>query len=233
MVIAIVTVVNVILWVIMLIRFKAFFSTEKIVNDTRNQVNEILRDLNENANRDIELVHSTLRNLRSMNALAEKNIEALDKKLNFVKQEEVTRQKVDEFSSRIYDYKAPPQNEKADKNRNADGSFVPPGLGSPHAYNAVNPYAAYSVKKPGESGESQDRIKLVDETVITESGASYKTVPVIDGPQITIDPSVRNQKNMDQKSQIKYLYNHGMSVPQIAEELSCSEMEVQFAIDIG
>lgn len=220
----------------MVIRFRKIFSTDKIVEDTRKQVNEILRELNENADRDINLVNSTLRNLRSMNSLAEKNIEILDKKLNHINDETETQKKVDDFSMRIRDIRTAPESQN-DKNRRKDGSFVPPGLGSPQAYSAVNPYAAYSVKKMPEETQpglfDQENIHLKDETVVTSSGASYKTVPVIDGPEITIDPSVRSQKNIDQKTRIKMLYNQGMDIQEIAHELSCSEMEVQFTIDIG
>ena len=53
--------------------------------------------------------------------------------------------------------------------------------------------------------------------------------PEYDAPKV----EHAEEKNRDQKNEIRRMYNQGKSIPQIAQELSCSEMEVQYTIDLG
>lgn len=182
--ILIVTALNVFLWIVMLIRFRKLFNTEKIIEKTRRQIEQLENQLNTSASRDIDLVNATVRNLRQMNSLAKENIDALDKKLGLVQKNESDREAVKVFSEKLWDNKSP--------SRPVTESAI-----------SVNPYASlnpYGVPPRRETAPSVEHVE---------------------------------SKNTDQKSMIRRMYNQGKSISDIAEELSCSEMEVQFTIDIG
>ncbi|MCQ2577091.1 MAG: hypothetical protein MJ176_01035 [Treponema sp.] len=182
--ILIVTALNIFLWIIMLVRFRKLFNTEKIIEKTRRQLDQLETQLNANASRDIDLVNATIRNLRQMNSIAKENIDALDKKLGLVKENESRRDGVKVFSEKLWDYKAPSK------------PVAEPAI-------AVNPYATLNPYGNQVSKAAVPNVEHVE------------------------------SKNTDQKSMIRHMYNQGKSIADIAEELSCSEMEVQFTIDLG
>ena len=68
-------------------------------------------------------------------------------------------------------------------------------------------------------------------------GAAYKHVPLIitkvldEEPVKQIKAAVTNKKEFS--DQVMDLFNKGLQVEQIANELSCSITEVQFVIDMG
>lgn len=189
--ILIITVLNIFLWIIMLIRFRKLFNTEKIIEKTRKQLDKLENQLNENASRDIDLVNATIRNLRQMNTIAKENIEALDKKLGLVQKEEQNRNGVKVFSEKLWDCKTP-----------SKPARDPQITMNPYAY--LNPYGAST------SRENASKMEY-------------------DAPKV----EHAEEKNRDQKNEIRRMYNQGKSIPQIAQELSCSEMEVQYTIDLG
>ncbi len=67
-----------------------------------------------------------------------------------------------------------------------------------------------------------------DEINVTTDGAAYKQVPLI----ITKVMDEKKTKKEDINNDVKKLYEQGYSVEQIALELSCSIIEVQFIIDL-
>ncbi|MBP5753696.1 MAG: hypothetical protein J6W60_12710, partial [Treponema sp.] len=47
---------NVVMWLVQIVRFKSIFSTDKIMQETRDQLNSMLMDINRNAERNIDLI---------------------------------------------------------------------------------------------------------------------------------------------------------------------------------
>ena len=75
---------------------------------------------------------------------------------------------------------------------------------------------------------------MKDETVVTPDGAAYKEVPLI-VTKVYDDSkdAVKNQNtNSSLKEKVEKLFNQGMQVDDIAQELSCPASEVQFIIDM-
>lgn len=60
----ILSVINILLFFIFLLKFKSIFSTDSILEKTTKRVDKIIAELNENAQRDIDLVGSSSRKLQ-------------------------------------------------------------------------------------------------------------------------------------------------------------------------
>lgn len=65
-----------------LIRFKKLFSTDEIIERTRAQMDEMLRDLNNNAARNIDLLEDRMEKLRALMKEADRKIQTVENELN-------------------------------------------------------------------------------------------------------------------------------------------------------
>lgn len=72
---------NIILWVVFYIRFKKIFSTDEILTRTQTHLNNMLRDINLNASRNLELLEEKIRLVKSVTAETERKIEELKSEL--------------------------------------------------------------------------------------------------------------------------------------------------------
>ena len=209
--------VSIILMIIILIRFKRLFSADSIIEKTKSQMNRVIMDVNNNANRDLELINDSTRRLKALLNDAEKRMES------FREASQLLRDMIAEV-------------EKAGNNRQK----------------RIDPDTSYRVRNSaaGTGNENQrslfDDVEepqndiLKDETIVTPDGAAYKEVPLIitkvydDKTTASIESKVsgdsKPEKNI--KERVEKLFNQGMQIEDIAQELSCPVSEVQFIIDI-
>ena len=109
---------------------------------------------------------------------------------------------------------------------------------------SISPDSTYEITKPQQSSlfdaeeETPDNNPILDDvTNVMPDGAAYKHVPLIitkvldEEPVKQIKAAVTNKKEFSE--QVMDLFNKGLQVEQIANELSCSITEVQFVIDMG
>ena len=68
---------NVVMWLVQIVRFKNIFSTDKIMQDTRDQLNSMLMDINRNAERNIDLIDDRIRQLKEVTEEADRHIQLL------------------------------------------------------------------------------------------------------------------------------------------------------------
>jgi len=120
---------------------------------------------------------------------------------------------------------------------------------------AIDPDASYRVRTipqtPGVQQslfddverEEEKKSLLKDETIVTNNGAAFKEVPVINATsydeKIAIvkrqKEAAEEQKQKSDRSlkeKVERLFNQGMQIEDIAQELSCPVSEVQFIIDM-
>ena len=212
--------------IIILVRFKKLFSTDSIIEKTKSQMNRVITDVNANANRDMELINESSRRLRAL-------LNEADKKM------ETFREATQLLHNTIAEA------EKTGRTHHSVNSTRP----------AIDPDASYRVRSvpqtPGVQQSLFDEVEkeeekksiLKDETIITKTGEAYKEVPVIN--TTTYDEKIgliKRQKealelqsqNSDRslKEKVERLFNQGMQINDIAQELSCPASEVQFIIDM-
>ena len=218
--------VSLILLILILIRFKKLFSTDSIIEKTKAQMNRVIMDVNNNANRDIELINESSRRLRALLNEADKKME------NFREATQLLRDTIAEA-------------EKTGHPHHSSVSTRP----------SIDPDASYRVRSvPPASGIQQslfDEVEktqetksiLKDETIITNDGAAYKEVPLINtkvyDDKIGIVQKQKEAQNLQKqasdrslKEKVEKLFNQGMQIETIAQELSCPASEVQFIIDM-
>ena len=58
------SIVSVLIMIIILFKFKKLFSTDSIIEKTRDRMNKLIADINRNANNDIELLNESTRRIR-------------------------------------------------------------------------------------------------------------------------------------------------------------------------
>ena len=222
--------VSLILMIVILVRFKKLFSTDAIIEKTKSQMNRVIMDVNNNANRDLELINESSRRLRAL-------LNEADKKMESFREATQLRDTIAEA-------------EKAGKGRAVKTAFVEnerfaeiKPVGQKTKKNPyIDPDASYKVNKNAsvQQGslfdEPEEKSILKDETVITPDGAAYKEVPLI-VTKVYDDSkdAVKNQtsnSNSSLKEKVEKLFNQGMQVDDIAQELSCPASEVQFIIDM-
>lgn len=221
-----ISLVSLILMIIILVRFKKLFSTDSIIEKTKAQMNRVITDVNANANRDMELINESSRRLRAL-------LNEADKKM------ETFREATQLLHNTIAEA------EKTGRTNHSVTSTRP----------AIDPDASYRVRSvpqiPGVQQSLFDEVEkeeekksiLKDETIVTKTGEAYKEVPVIN--TTTYDEKIGlikrqkealelQSKNSDRslKEKVERLFNQGMQINDIAQELSCPASEVQFIIDM-
>lgn len=204
--------ISIILMIIILIKFKKLFSTESIIEKTKAQMNRVIIDVNNNANRDIELINDSSKRLRAL-------LNDADRKMEMFK----------EATQRLRDMIAETEN-NSKKNQNKPNIYIDPDA----AYSVnINKQPERQQSLFEEENVEKPKSVLKDETIVRPDGTAYKEVPFI----ITkvyddkkINENTTSNKPIEEK--VRKLFNQGMQVDEIATELSCSISEIQFIIDM-
>lgn len=87
-------IINILLWIILAIKFKKIFSTDEIIKSTREELNKMLADINRNADRNITLINLKIKELKSVTAETER-------RLKIAKAELEKKSIVDDFQSKL------------------------------------------------------------------------------------------------------------------------------------
>lgn len=246
--------VSLILMIVLLIRFKKLFSTDAIIEKTKAQMNRVIMDVNNNANRDIELINESSRRLRALLNEADKKME------NFREATQLLRNTIAE-AERLNTGKI----RRTEFVENEKFSDIKPVGQKTKKKTSLDPDASFKVNT-GSSfqgslfDETEDNSFIKDETVVRSDGAAYKEVPLINtkvydekpvsdrsinsenqnknsdfsyppkNPVFYTAPAQKKENNLKEK--VEKLFKQGMQVDDIAEELSCPVSEVQFIIDM-
>ena len=230
-----ISLVSFILMIVILIRFKKLFSTDSIIDKTKSQMNRVIMDVNNNANRDLELINESSRRLRALLNEADKKME------NFREATQLLRTTIAEA-------------EKVVKKKTAI---------DPEASFRVNKNMNFQQGSLFDEVAPEQKSVLKDETIVTPEGAAFKEVPLIITkvyddkpkkeesqanvsstavkeypPKAGASAAALSKLSTSQKSdsslqeKVEKLFKQGMQIEDIAVELSCSTSEVQFIIDM-
>ena len=226
------SIISVLIMIIILFKFKKLFSTDSIIEKTRDRMNKLIADINRNANNDIELLNESTRRIRVLLKEADEKMQSFNEATERLREMIAETEKVSKKSkikriaeSAIYsDAQKKSVQEKSKQKKNV-----------PHEKTFIDPNSSYEVTNNESLGALFDENDLVlkDETKVTAEGAAYKEVPLI----ITkvYDDNVALNANSDNSlgTKVSRMYANGMTVEEIALELDCSTSEVQFIIDMG
>lgn len=206
-----------------MIRFNKRFSAESYINKAREDMNALVRSMQKTTFNNVQLVKDTVQELEKARAAAEQKVEILNKRINTINNEIAMAQFHETVQNTVKGSAEVKREPKPVENRMS-----------------VDPNAVYAVSSRQQSlfGHMTEsgNLELKDETLVTQSGASYKEVPVISGNFYDGEETgsgirkVNPEKTFNEK--VIYLYRNGVSVSDIASKLGRSQTEVQFVIDL-
>ena len=217
--------ISIVLMSVILIRFKKLFSTDSIIEKTKNQMNRVIIDVNSNANRDIELINEATKRTRALLNDSDKKMENFREATQRLRDMIAEAEKVTNNSGKKLVYvneERLPDIKPVGKKNNTNGYI------NPDSSYRINSFSSTENQK--SLFDDVDTGILTDETIITPEGAAYKEVPLI----ITkiYDDTKTAKSNKPLKERVEKLFHEGMKVEDIAVELSCSISEVQFIIEM-
>ncbi|MCR4822281.1 MAG: hypothetical protein K5873_05365 [Treponema sp.] len=229
-------VLNISLWVTFFLKFKKIFSTDDIVASTREELDNMILDINRNAGRNIEIIEDRIKQLKAVVAEADRHVEVARRELENQKNVLSYQKKID---SVIQDRK---ENKSGLRGRAADqylrNQNISDGLRSSASYELTEE-GNRQTSRPIQGDLFEDAEMQNDKGIVSASGttftvesdgSSFASVPVI-GTNVTYaEDSFHHQKNFAQM--VRDLNAAGHSKEEIARELNSSLTEVQLVLDM-
>lgn len=238
---------------VFLIRFKKIFSTDNIIEKTKLYMDKMIKDINAQTSRDLDLVKESSNRLKALLNESEHKMELFREATNRLRDMIAEAERLNQVVGTAY---------VENKNLSSIKPVRKPSSNkrSYERITEIDPEATFEVVKPQQNSlfdvdeDFSNTMKaqkslLNDETTVTPDGAAYKKVPLIitdvyeDSPELkktdtysrlnTRFSSNQGTENSNFSEKVWKLFNSGYQVEQIATELSCSVTEVQLIIDMN
>ena len=219
-------ILNIILWIIFLAKFKKLFSTDDVIQKARSEMNSMIMDINRNAERNITLIDDRIKQLKLATAEA-------DRRIALAQSEEVKQASAQALRNTI-GKNTPVKNTPA---RRAAESYKKNAVSSARS---ISPDEAVRITGSGAAAaeiqntlfsEPSSSVNPVHVVVDSSDGTSFAEVPVIE-PKIYFSEKPLVPKK-DFNEQVLQMYDAGLSVEVISKELGHSTTEVQFVLDMN
>lgn len=217
---------SIIISVVAIFIFTKKCSSENITNQIAANVEKLVNTINRNAHMDLELINDSTKRVKALINEADVKMDNFREASTMLRNMIAEAEKVNKQNGTAPIYV---ETKKLD-------NIYPVGYEKEKSDN-IDPDASYKVNKlqqgslfdepPAEDSKSI----LKDETNVTPDGTAYKEVPLII-TKVFDDKKVNPSSNKDIKDKIEKLFRQGMQSDEIAKELSCSLLEVEFIIDM-
>ncbi len=193
----------------------------------------MISDINNNANRDMELMNESSKRMRSLlkdaDLQTQRFNEAAERLKNLIGEAEKhtkthSKPQIYQTNKNVSDI---PSIAKTKKNSHSNAMAI-------KAYSKVSPDDSFKITQTQNSlfdEVSEEKSILKDETLVTPDGAALKEVPLII-TKVYDDEKIKTTEEKNLNEKVQMLYDAGHGVEEIATELSCSVTEVQFIIDM-
>lgn len=222
--VAAVLIINISLWVILLIRFKKLFNTEKIIDKTNEKLSKIINEIDTATERDMYLSREATNRIQNKIEEAERTIELFKEATNRLRDLIAESDKINKMTQK--------------KNYSSI---------SPDAAFEVKMSNQQDLFESAEKQQNAGRKPVVQSQInVTSDGAAYEQIPIINSRQYEdLSKKVKVQFEEEKPStpgslpksdiavKVQNLYDQGYKIEEIATKLSRSVTEVQFIIDMG
>lgn len=222
LIIALLCVINLVLWLIFFLKFKKLFSTDDVIQKTREQYELLLNDVNRNALSNIDLIQMKIDELQSL-------IDIADRRLTTLNNEE-------QFISQKINFSAEPKNEKTYSRRNTKSSAVASEIIEQNQAFELD-FDLKKVKRKAtaqNSGLEKPQVRkrnLKTRNSQDDSKSFDKQNIQPDMPKIYMSANpIQTQKSFQEE--VKKLYDAGFTVDYIAHELNKSITEVELIVEM-
>ena len=213
--------INIALWIVFAVRFKRLFSADDVIEKTKAEMDNMIRDINNNTVRAIDIIDDRTKRLKRL-------IEEADKRIALAQSEEAKKKSLSALRDML-DKKTVPE-----ASRRAANTYK---KNAPRSRPA--PDASYAVTGEGEAltemqhslfDDKREEVHTKAEMNVMGDGTSYAKVPVIKPDVYFSETPVVPKKNFTK--QVLEMSEMGLTIEQIAKQLSCSKTEVQMILDM-
>jgi len=213
--------INVALWIVFIVRFKRLFSVDDVIEKARAEMDNILRDINNNTVRAIDIIEDRKKQLDRL-------IEEADRRIALAQSEEVKKKSLSALRDTLEKKTVPEVSRRA---ANTYKKNVPRSRPSPDASYAVTGEGeALSEMQHSLFDDKREEVHTKAEMNVMGDGTSYAKVPVIKPDVYFSETPVVPKKNFTK--QVLEMSEMGLTIEQIAKQLSCSKTEVQMILDM-
>ncbi len=230
-------VLNIILWMVFLKKFKNLFSTDDIISSTRLEVKRMIEDVDRATVKDMDIIESQIKQLKSIIAEADRHVamarSELERQSKAYNLQTYTssemKKRLDVVSQSEFQPRNPASTAVSAYSRISDG------LKQDESYSITSEGSLYLNKESSQINE-ESKEKVISspsgtQFTVYEEGASVAKIPQL-GPKVTFaDNPVKPKKDINQ--QIRELDEQGYSQEEIATQLQLTITEVQFSLDMG
>lgn len=213
--------INIVLWSVFIVRFKRLFSADDVIEKARAEMDNMIRDINNNTVRAIDIIDDRTKQLKRL-------IEEADRKIALARSEEAKKISVSALRDTLEKKTVPEASRRAADTYKKN---APRSRPSPDASYAVTGEAeALAEMQHSLFDDTRTSVRTKAEMNVTDDGASYAKVPVIKPDVYFSETPIVPKKNFTK--QVLEMSEMGLSIEQIAKRLSCSKTEVQMILDM-
>ena len=247
---------NLVMWLLAIVRFKKMFSTDEIIEETRTQLDRMLMNINQNAERNITLIEDGIRRLKEAEQEADRHLAVLRGELENVGKSKVFKEKINSLTpSRVsessVEYPEITSEEEKRPRSRSRSTVSSKSTGTKPAKSVKSKQETQTpvlkVRSPLDSYEKErreqrmigGRMSLQDEMdlIVERAGQTDFDVETDASPTFSGDfPTITNAAEMvsPKKSinkQVRELAEKGYTIEEIALNLGISTTEVKLGLE--
>ena len=213
--------INIVLWGVFIVRFKRLFSADDVIEKARAEMDNMIRDINNNTVRAIDIIDDRTKQLKRL-------IEEADRKIALARSEEAKKISVSALRDTLEKKTVPEASRRA---ANTYKKNTPRSRPSPDASYAVTGEGdVFAETQHSLFDDTRTSVRTKAEMNVMRNGTSYTKVPVIKPDVYFSETPIVPKKNFTK--QVLEMSEMGLSIEQIAKRLSCSKTEVQMILDM-
>lgn len=217
---------NLIMWIIFAFKFKKIFSTDDIMNKTRNQINGMLTNLSNHTGTSISVIEDRIEKLKAICADAERKVEFLRSEIKKAESTKVFQEKLAALS---VENSVPKKNEQKHSNPYVNrykNEQLQVSLFSENDINQENKGKRLSLQTDSLHSEPEHKNETEDKEIYLEK---VHQIPVIEPEVFLAENPVKIEKNIS--ATVKELLKQGFTIEEIASKTKRSIQEIQFLAD--
>lgn len=221
------TLINLLLWLVFLIRFKKLFSADDIMVKFRDGMDSLIKDAQRNTLSNMNLIDDKIKELKAASAEAER-------KLAILRHELQNAEKGAAFQARLSLQSAAPKKAKGKAAATTVSKSSKRGSSKAAAAYKQNelPSADEAVALTGLFKENAQKSLFEEPQItVTANGDAYGKVPIINTKIVSSDNPIKPKKPFVRR--VKELAELGKTVEEIASETDHSTTEVQLVLDMN
>ena len=201
--------INLIMWIVFAARFKKIFTTDDIMAQTRAELNGMLSEINNNADRNVELIDERIRQLKAVIGKADRELRVLRGELEKVENSAAFQEKLNEANAVLTKQTHHKKRTIADLD-SLQGSLFMTDKGKEevslmHAQMELpierpNPYERYQKNIPPSASSGADTVKAADHALAAAIQAAdqipaIQRIPVVTPNAYLADIPVKSKKS--------------------------------------